>query len=199
MAYGTKKNESTYKKEALDTITKQIHNLIGDVVTGKQQEELRKKLPEVDANPFAVWVLKTDDLGSAVKDGKDLSKLATDTNRWHHQIKFSGGSLAYARSAPSDNEMTHASLSKLSVSSLAKHIDEAVKWVDKNVRNKPSVRLLAVPAYHVNALWWIDEAGDSQVRVLPGRFTKEAQTFDSQGFLTFLEGKPRVFGIKTKV
>jgi hypothetical protein len=191
-------NESPYKDEGLKAITKQIEDLLDDVVTEERRAELRKQPPRLDGNPFSVWVLGTDGLVSTQKD-KDLRDLAKDTKRWHHQIKL-GANLAYARSAIPDNKSRHASLTKLSVSALAKNVDEALKWFEKNVRNETWVRLLTVPAYDVNALWWIDQAGNSQVLVLPDRFSnlKSLQRLSSQAFLKFLLAKPRVGGIKRK-
>jgi hypothetical protein len=187
----TDKNESPDKHE-FEHIKTQIDALIDDVVT---DERLRNSRIKVDEEPIAVYALPAVDYGSAAQRGKDLGELAKPTGHWHYQIRFNGKSLAYARSALLNND--RASLSKVSVSSLAAAIDVVLR----NVHNRLWVRLLTVPERHVNALWWTDEAGKSQVRVLPGRFTKPEstlETLDSRDFLNFLNEKPRLDGIKPK-
>jgi hypothetical protein len=198
----TYREESPYQK-GFEDIRKQIDALIVDVT----DEKLRKSGIEIDSEPIAVYRLPTDDLGSRSQEGKDLLELAKNTQRWHHQIKLNGKSLACARSGPAEDDETRGALHRLWVSSLAASIDRALDRVERDERiraavgENPLVRLLVVPAYQVNALWLIDErARTSQVLVLdfPRRSgqLESDNPLTSREFLERLRKRPKAIGIK---
>jgi hypothetical protein len=150
---------------------------------------------------FAVWMLSPDQIEYGAKQGEDLIKLATDTGHWHHQIRFEGKGMAYARSMPSGENGTNESwkLCELGVSALAKEIQEAADWSDENISDDQVMRLLTVPSRQVRAFWFIDEASQtSSVYIItaPSYFKKirKKSSMSSSEFLNALADEPEISG-----
>jgi hypothetical protein len=160
-----------------------------------------RKIPEDAAielgESFSLWMLETEKIKQA--DWPDLRELVKPTHRWHHQIKIDGKGVAFARSTPpKDSQGSHYITELFAPSpdardenpqaSLAERIDEAIDWIDQNVKQDYLVHLLAVPAYQVNAFWLFDlSRHESQVVVIdsPPEFEelKRGKLFTSRQFL----------------
>lgn len=163
---------------------------------------------------FAVWMLGADSVLLGARKGADLLDLAKATGHAHHQIKFDGQALAYARSLPLGDKPIDRSLCELSVSALAEEIQKAMHWSDENVSDDYLTRLLIVPAYHVRAFWFVKEdeeqalertanaetAPESFVYILsaPARFRtlKPAQRLGSKDFLKALLDETVITGYR---
>lgn len=121
---------------------------------------------------FTVWVLGLD---AVTRSNEDLGKLAVQTGRWHHQVRYGGRAQAFARSVPTGPNAGDWALTQLFESRVAERIDAAVDWVDQHVAGDPLVRLLVMPAFHLHAFWLL-ENGRSQVLVvdMPDGYTRLA-------------------------
>src|SRR4051794_21164320 len=87
---------------------------------------------------FTVWALSVDALQ---RPGDKLADLATQTDRWHHQLRVDGKSESFARSKPGvaggDWELMEVFRTEVAAA-----IDRGITWIDDNVRGDPLVRLL---------------------------------------------------------
>lgn len=113
---------------------------------------------------FALYRLEADKIYSyrpaRAGGGDPLAALATDTGRWHLQIKFDGEARAFARSAAGEDKSGASDVREFFASPLAVSIGRAVKWIDAHVPERLRVRLLTVPSHSVEAFWLHDEAKD---------------------------------------
>jgi hypothetical protein len=132
---------------------------------------------------FAVRLLGRD---AVTKANTDIGKLAVSTGQWHHQVRYDSQPKAFARSMPTGPADTDWQVTSLFESDIAKRIDEAIEWVDANVKDDPLVRLLICPAYYVHAFWLLRE-GKSQLLVvdMPRGFEhlKRLTLYSSKEFL----------------
>lgn len=141
-----------------------------------------------------VWMLAADRL---LEPTNDLAQLARPTGRWHHQIKSGGQPIGYARSMPLGPSAQDWSVREVAQSGASRAIDDAIKWIDANVRDNSQVRMLSIPAYHVTAFWLVGDAGD-RVVVAVAPFAKSLQTkhiYTADEFLDTLRALPVVKGI----
>lgn len=150
---------------------------------------------------FAVWMLGADDVRRGAQTSIDLMELARNTGQWHHQIRFDGKSLAYARSMLMGDEPESRSLCELSVSALAEEIQKALDWSDDEVPDDYLMRLLIVPAYHVRAFWFISEKNrNSFVYVISAPAQLEKLQLNTQlrshEFLKALDGARPITGYR---
>jgi hypothetical protein len=103
----------------------------------------------------------------------DLPPLAEPAGLWHHQVRVGGAATHFARSARQGFGGTDLGVQEWADSPVAGRIDEAVTWVDQNVPEDATVRLLVVPAYYVHAFLIV--RGDRTGAVLvdqPAGFTQ---------------------------
>lgn len=144
---------------------------------------------------FSVWVLGLD---AVTRSHEDISKLAVQTGRWHHQIRYGGRPQAFARSVPTGPKPDDWAVTQLFESRVAERIDEAVDWVDQNVQGDPLVRLLIMPAYYLHAFWLV-EPDQSQLLVvdMPDGYTrlKYKTLYDPKIFLDHLAQEQHAQGI----
>lgn len=135
---------------------------------------------------------------AVAKTDLDISQLARQTGRWHHQIKIDGKAESFARSVPLGPDAANWSVRELFQSEVAQKIDEAIDWIDSNVTGDPLVRLLIVPAYHLHA-FWLKEGDASRVLVvdMPASFTRPQynKLYTSKEFLEALTEEQHVIGI----
>jgi len=141
-------------------VVEQIASQIGERLTGAAQQALSQSKGLTVAEAFPVWTLGLDATASA--DGQ-LSSLASATGYWHHQIRHGDDAIEYAKSRPLGPSSADWRLEEIVTSPIAKGIDDALKWIEANVRGDGEVRLLVVPAYFVHALWLLIDASDSIV------------------------------------
>lgn len=158
---------------------------------------LQRKAMEMTES-FSVWALEAD---SVTKPNGDLSQLARQTGRWHHQIKIDGRAESFARSMPLGPDAANWSVREIFESAVAQRIDDAIEWIDSNVKGDPLVRLLIVPAYHVHAFWLI-EGGTSNIVVadMPQSFAKlqTGKLYCAKEFLEALSQEQHIIGINVK-
>ena len=109
---------------------------------------------------FVVCTLSLDRLEEGQRTGVDLFYLAQETGRWHHQIVCNGRPAGFARTT-SEN-VAGMDVCQLYVSPLARHIDDAIDWLDEFEKKNPDyaafnplVRLLFIPSYQTHAFWLI--------------------------------------------
>lgn len=176
--------------DILDSVAAQIDDLLPTSVGA----QVLKNTPVEMGESFGVWSLGAD----VIHGNADLSKLVTQTGRWHHQIRFGGKAGAFARSIALGPDAANWSVTQLYESDLAAKIDEATDWIDQNVKDDPVVRLLIVPAYHLHA-FWIFDGTDSRVLVvdMPNQFSQlqYRQLYSSKEFLESLAKEQHVIGV----
>lgn len=178
-------------KDVIDAVAAQIGANAGRAFGPNMLQAKSVELTE----SFAIWALGAD---AITKSGTDLSLLAHQTGRWHHQIKLDGKPELFARSMPLGPEAANWSVREMFASSVAKKIDDAIDWVDRNVKIDPLVRLLIVPAYHLHA-FWLKEGEGSQVLVvdMPQTYTKlqGARLYTAKEFLDTLAQEQHIVGL----
>ena len=144
---------------------------------------------------FSVWVLGLD---ATTKSNEALEKLAIQTGRWHHQVRYGGRAQAFARSVPTGPKPEDWSVTQLFESHIAEQIDKAIDWVDGNAQGDPLVRLLIMPAYHLHAFWLLDQENSELLLVdMPDGYTRlKYETFYSpKDFLETLAQEQHAQGI----
>lgn len=109
---------------------------------------------------FCVYSLRFDRIEEGLQTGADLVQLAEPTGRWHHQVMCGGWTVGFARSL--SESAASFNVCQLYVSDLAKHIDDAVTWIDAFEKQNPAyaasapvVRLLFIPSYQTHAFWLV--------------------------------------------
>jgi len=156
----------TLPNDVTDHVASEIGMMAGPVLGETIRAEQTLELTE----SFAVWTLGAD---AVTKPSMDLSQLARQTGRWHHQIKIDGKPEAFARSMPLGPKAADWSVRQLFTSRIAKRLDEAIDWVDRNVQGDPLVRLLLVPPWHLHTFWLVEDR-ESRILVvdIPLSYTK---------------------------
>jgi hypothetical protein len=130
----------------------------------------------------------------------DLRELARPTGRWHHQIKYSGRTRAYARSAPSGAGAGRWLVREVMESDLAEKIDLSFKWLRSVLADDYQARLLTVPTYQVEAFWVINErTADQKVVIIDSPPYMKSFTVDilysSREFIQSLRSERTVIGL----
>lgn len=197
-------------EDTLESIARQI----GEWLPESKQENTFLGIREVTAptpkaklkETLAVYTLEVKAIQSDNGTASDLSSLAQPTNSWHHQVKQSDGSHAFARSSTDDKSGQH-SLDELFYGTLAEKIDKAISWADAHVPDTMLARLLLVPSYRVEALWFFpkecheNEAAGDEIYVMtaPQSFTKLApdNLYSARDFLEALRHEKPVGGFKS--
>jgi hypothetical protein len=114
------------------------------------------------AESFEVWFMGRS---AIVKRYDSIASLAHRTGYWHHQLRFGGDSLQYARSmpfGPGDKDWeVHAVLH----SDLAAGVAKGIDLIDADpAMENAFVRMLTTPAYLTTSLWI--QMNDKTERVL---------------------------------
>lgn len=180
---------SSINDQALDAISQQIGELLRDIA---EPSLLNANSIEIRES-FELWTLELDALVYGVTtQNMYLRQLARPTGRWHHQITFDDKAEAFARTSISSTGEGHHVLEELFISPLARHVDEAINWVDQNTQDldDPLVYLLVAPAHYLHAFWLTNDATGTSY-VLPidiaaaDNFNVPVNTLNSLGnFLT---------------
>lgn len=149
---------------------------------------------------FSVWMLGLNAVTQTDVSNTDIHQLATETGRWHHQVRYGGQAQAFARSMNDSRPGAGGwSVTQLFASHIAARIDEAIDWVDQNVPGDPLVRLVIIPAFHLHAFWLTEENGESQFLVIdmPNTFTKlnYKTLYSVREFLERLSQEPHAQGL----
>lgn len=114
------------------------------------------------AETLAVWQLGLD---ATTKTGQDISDLAINTGYWHHQIRHGPTASEFARSTPLGPAPNDWQVEETSTSPLANKVQSGIDWIDQNVHDDPTVRLLVIPSYYIHALW-LTINGSSRVLII---------------------------------
>lgn len=213
----------------------ETNSLPADVLQDIAQQ-IRKRLVVLDANNDLVFSFRSlDDRGSPStstlkmgatlelckltpsafdifeEKGGDLARLAVPTGRWHHQIRLDDGAAAFARSEYREvGEGIGWDVEEIFVSPRAEEIDEAILLANKEFpEDTLLVRLLTVPAYQVEALWFVDRdaaergvetGGELLVVTAPDDNTRltRLKRISAQDFLEALRGMPVGMGISAE-
>lgn len=177
--------------DVLRAVAEQIGTLLPGVFAADSLPVGRVRIGET----FEVWVLEPDAITEATNQ---LRRLATPTGRWHHQVSLDGVMRSFARSTPLGVKADSWRVTEVFESELARKIDDAIDWVDRNITDDPLVHLLIIPAYQTQAFWLLRDAGDDQVLVLdrPPEFTHlHTDRLLSQGeFLKALRSEQHIIG-----
>ncbi|MDQ3917590.1 MAG: hypothetical protein M3348_03860, partial [Acidobacteriota bacterium] len=111
------------------------------------------------AETFEVWKLRDDACDQLASTREDLVTLARPTGAYRHQIRLvrdgAETAVAFAQSyaaGPNPNERV---VRDFFFSPLAEHVDEAVKAADKLIPEAAVTRLLSLPEFKVEALWFV--------------------------------------------
>ena len=188
---------NTLTSDILNSVASKIgpvfRPLLGPPAFGAPPPQLRESFP--------VWMLRGAD---TIQPTDDLTALAVQTGRWHHQIHPpSGVPNAYARSLPLGPDPSSWSVREAVISELAGQIDDAITWVNDNISATLGAPLLSVPAYHVTCLWLVDDSNSANQRVVvcsapasnSNLVTHKAYT--SAEFLAALRASNHIVGIAT--
>jgi hypothetical protein len=156
--------------DTVKAIADQIGQRLASVATPAQlAAPAGPRGPEL-GETFSVWLLGLD---AVTKSHEAIEKLAIQTGRWHHQVRYGGRAQAFARSLPVGPKPDDWSVTQLFESRVAERIDAAIDWVDQNVLGDPLVRLLVMPAYHLHAFWLVDEKTSQLLVVdMPDSYTR---------------------------
>ena len=126
------------------------------------------------AEAIEMWRLDGDKIPGA----RSIEQAAVRLGRWYHQIRAQGKPVAHATSvetgpfggAPQVASVVHED-------ALARQVDAAIDIIDRDKRldDAVEVRMVAVPSYHLTALWLVGP-GIAGVAVLPGVTSDRAET-----------------------
>ncbi len=116
------------------------------------------------AESLEVWRLGAGALDTFALSQVDLVTLGRPTGTYHHQIKATAASgsektaVAFANSWPLGPELADWSVRDLFFSPLAAQIDEAIGRADDLLPEDAVTRLLSLPEYKIEALWFISSS-----------------------------------------
>lgn len=169
------------------------------------------------AESFEVWELRADADEELADTDEDLVTLALPTNAYRHQVRLvqdgAEKTVAFAQSSPSTNDPNKWVVRDFYFTSLAAQLDKAIKEADKRIPDDAVTRLLSLPAFKVEALWFVmpskpaepsegpQEPGDLKtlwvmVASAPPSFSGKTLTLiDSSTFIRALSGTRRGMGL----
>jgi hypothetical protein len=114
-----------------------------------------------------LWRLSPSAIQKPGQEQKGLRYLAKQVG-WHHQIKVNDKSVGFARSSTPTNDDRNSSVDGIFMTDLAQKIDEAFSWANENagryeaLSDNKTARLLTVPAFLIDSLWFIDESPEAE-------------------------------------
>ena len=135
--------KDTLPDETFEAIMDQIGRLLPRLLEQQKPMPERVELRE----SFGVWTLRSKDIESGTHPGASFH--AREAGYWHHQILFDGRVQAWAESDVSPTEAPR--VREVTISPLAKKIDDAIEWVESPERDWVTsdlvhVQLLALPS-----------------------------------------------------
>ena len=151
-------------KKALESIARQIGARLYDEIYRREDGGKLKSFEFEMWETFEIWQFRPDPPSDLTQTREDLVTLARRTGVWHHQIKAGVGggpkkAVAFAQSWPGSGQGDDL-LRDLFLSQLAAKIDEAITLADNWLPDKAIVRLLSLPEYKVEALWFLSASDD---------------------------------------
>lgn len=189
--------------EVAKYLASQIAVVSRDLPTATPRPARRKGVAAVAGPPpnreltesFAIWTLRDE---AVTKPNTNLTELAHETGRWHHQVKVAGVPASFARSTPLGPAPDHWRVNAFFDSPIARKIDQAITWIDENVKNDPLVRLLVAPSYHLHAFWLVKDGVNTVVVAdMPPNFKalRYEKPYSSEEFLLALSQEQHITGL----
>lgn len=116
---------------------------------------------------FEIWQLKADVERQLAETREDLLTLTRQSGAWHHQViaTVEGGqkkAVAFAQSRASGQGGDEWSVRDLYFSPLAARIDQAITLADEWVDDEAVARLLSLPEFKIEALWFLTLPSDTE-------------------------------------
>lgn len=182
---------SVLPKSVLEHIASQI----GERLTNAAQHALSQNKGLALSESFPVWLLGLD---ATANSDAELSALARATGYWHHQIRHGGDAVEFAKSRPIGPNTADWQIEEIVTSPVAKRIDDALEWIEANVKGDGEVRLLVVPAFFIHALWLSVGASDAIVIADMPRADDGLQyerIYNANDFLRLLGSRKHVTGL----
>lgn len=180
---------------ALETIAKQV----GKLYPSLDNSVARLQYPAELTETFPVWFLLTDAIATG---NSNLLELAQDTHRWHSQIRIAGKPEGVARSISTGEDASDWSVKQIIKGDLAKAVDDAIQWIDAEVKSESVVCILEIPEFFITSLWLIDDEQKSTVVIakLPEDLQNLSRLvqYSSQDFLEVLRQERHAIGIRDK-
>jgi hypothetical protein len=190
-------NTETLPQDVRDALAEKIGSRLAKVMPpanlgghGGVQPTLRES--------FALWMLEASDV---IAPTNDLTRLVKKLGVWHHQIVAAGNPVAFARSKPLGSDAASWSVREVSNSTLAAAVDDAIGWIDANIPDQLTVRMVTIPAYNIYIFLLYDEADTSKQKVVlisaPAgtRNLTTHKVYSSQEFLDALRTTPHIRGL----
>jgi hypothetical protein len=123
------------------------------------------------AESLQIWKLAANVLDEFALSQGDLVTLARPTGGYHHQVKATAASpgspttaVAFANSWQTGSGPTDWSVRDVFFSPLAAKIDEAIASADNLVPEEADTRLLSLPEYQLEAIWFVILSEDKTTR-----------------------------------
>jgi hypothetical protein len=108
---------------------------------------------------FEVWKLREDATDDLAGTSEDLVTLARSTGAYRHQVKVVQGeaetAVAFAQSYAGAAKPDERVVGDFFFSPLAAQIDRAIELADKLIPEEAIARLLSLPEYKIEALWFV--------------------------------------------
>lgn len=119
--------------------------------------------------------------------------------RWFHLLKSGPRYVGHALSTPIGPEATDWMIEGVFRSDLAAHMAICLRWIDKHIKGRGTIRMLAAPEHHLHALT-ITSGGDIRVVVahLPRRTTtlRKRKIYSWTDFVMHLQASTPVRGVE---
>jgi hypothetical protein len=111
------------------------------------------------AETFEVWKLRADAGDDLARTGEDLVTLARATGAYRHQVRLvrdgKKTAIAFAHSYARGVDLGERVVRDFFFSSLAADIDDAVRLADALIPEAAAARLLSLPEFKTEALWFV--------------------------------------------
>jgi len=115
------------------------------------------------AETFEVWKLRDDAGDQLASTDEDLVTLARWTQAYRHLVRLIHGdvetAVAFAQSYPSAGNKNERVVREFFFSPLAAETEEAIQVADKLIPEAAVTRLLSLPEFKVEALWFLTLSG----------------------------------------
>lgn len=160
---------------------------------------------------FEVWKLRAGADDQLAGTGEDLVTLAGPTGTYRHQVRLVQGveekTVAFAQSYPAANDPNKCVVRDFYFSPLAAQLDKAIGAADQLVPGDAVARLLSLPEFKVEALWFVtppEAAAPDVIKTLgviviaaPPSFKGETLSLlDSTTFIRILSKTRRGMGLR---
>lgn len=132
---------------------------IGDRLSPTSLETLSLDQPLQIAESFPVFMAGLD----AIKSAGDIKSAVRQTGVWHHQIRHGQHAREFARSLEVTPSGQQWQLQEIATSDSAARIEDAIGWIDANVKDDAVACVIVVPAYYVTAFWLQSDRTDGPV------------------------------------